>query len=320
MKYKVRDLYEEILKAKERLNGRIVNTPLYESPYLSTEEQRVSLKLECFQQTRSFKIRGAMNKILSLTDSEKKLGVATISSGNHGAAVSYCCSVLGIGKSVIYVPKNTPRSKVDKITFYGSEVQFIGDNYDQCHALAIREIGEKNMTFIDAYDKDPVVYAGQGTAGVEILESDAQIDTILVPIGGGGLITGVGAAVKSINPHVRVVGVQTEACPAMKAALRDKILYDKYESKESICEALIGGIGELAYMMSHEVIDEVITVKEKTIHESLNHMLKREKIICEPSSAVGIAAILECNQAFGKNIAVVVSGGNIGNEMMKSHI
>jgi threonine dehydratase len=174
------------------------------------------------------------------------------------------------------------------------------------------------VTYVDAYDKDPLVYAGQGTIGLELLKQNPDLDTILVPIGGGGLITGISAAVKGINPTIQVIGVQTEACPAMKASIEEDVFYDKYPTKGSICEALVGGIGALAYELHREAIDDIIIVSEKAIRQAVNHMIYEEKIIAEASSCVGIAALFqEADKIKGKNIAVVISGGNISKDLLK---
>ena len=146
------------------------------------------------QRAKSFKIRGAMNKMLTLTEEEKQKGVATISSGNHGSSVSYAASLLGISNAKVIVPETTPKSKVDKIKYFGADVMLMGSNYDEAHALGMKFIEEKGMTYIDAYYDDPKIYGGQGTIAIEILEQNPDIDTIVVPIGGGGLSTGIAVA------------------------------------------------------------------------------------------------------------------------------
>jgi len=187
----------------------------------------------------------------------------------------------------------------------------MGDNYDEAHSMGESFVRENKMIYIDPYDKDPMVYAGQGTVGMEIMKQNPDIDTILVPIGGGGLITGVSIGARIMNPNVRIIGVQTEACPAMKAAINENIFYGEYPNDESICEALIGGIGELAFRLRHECIDEVVTVKEKTIQAAVKFLALKEKTIVEPSGAVCVAAIVENQKIIGDNVACVLSGGNI---------
>lgn len=292
-----------------------------ESLSLSTEQRKVFLKLECVQTTRSFKLRGAMNKILSLSDEERRAGVIAVSSGNHGAAVSYAGKKLAIKETLIFVPSVTPREKTDKIAYYGGQVRIEGDTYDEAHHIGMNYVKTQGMTYVDAYDKDPIVYAGQGTVGLEILEQNPEIDTLLVPIGGGGLITGISAAAKAINPAIKVIGLQTEACPAMKASIEEDVFYDEYPTEKSICEALVGGVGQLAFNLNKQAIDDIIIVKEEMIRQAVNHMVYKEKVIAEASSCIGVAALLQEGEKIkGKEIAIVISGGNISEDLLRNII
>ena len=270
------------------------------------------------QRTKSFKIRGAMNKMLTLTEEEKQRGVATISSGNHGSSVSYAASLLGIENAKVIVPETTPKSKVDKIRYFGADVMLMGSNYDEAHALGMKFIDEKGMTYIDAYYDDPKIYEGQGTIAIEILEQNPGIDTIVVPIGGGGLITGIAVAAKALKPGIRVIGVQTEACPAMIKAIEDKVFYEEYPvTGDTVCESLVGGVGKLSYELLPQFIDDIIEVKEKTIREAVRFMIKDEKIIAEGGSCTTVAAVIDFRERVGgKNIALVISGGNIDGDLM----
>ena len=270
------------------------------------------------QRAKSFKIRGAMNKMLTLTEEEKQRGVATISSGNHGSSVSYAASLLGIENAKVIVPETTPKSKVDKIRYFGADVMLMGSNYDEAHALGMKFIDEKGMTYIDAYYDDPKIYEGQGTIVIEILEQNPDIDTIVVPIGGGGLITGIAVAAKALKPGIRVIGVQTEACPAMINAIEDKVFYEEYPvTGDTVCESLVGGVGKLSYELLPQFIDDIIEVKEKTIREAVRFMIKDEKIIAEGGSCTTVAAVMDFRERVGgKNIALVISGGNIDGDLM----
>lgn len=309
--------YEEIKAAYDRIKPYIRKTPLEASMHLSTEERKYSFKLEPFQTVKSFKIRGAMSKMTTLTEDERTRGVATISSGNHGASVSYAAKVLGIEKAQIIVPETTPQAKVDKIRYYGGEALLMGKNYDEAHALGMEHIKNNGMTFIDAYYDDPKIYAGQGTIGIEILEQDPDVDTIVVPIGGGGLITGIATAAKAIKPDVRIIGVQTEACPAMIKAFEDKVFYEEYPvSGDTVCDALVGGIGKLSYEILEPMLEDIIEVREDTIKKAIVHMALNEKFIVEGAGAAALAAVMdEPERVGGKNIAMVVSGGNIDSEL-----
>ncbi|MEG0410102.1 MAG: threonine/serine dehydratase [Erysipelotrichaceae bacterium] len=303
--------------AYNRIKPYIYKTPLEKSIYLSTKDKQCFFKLENNQTIKAFKIRGALNKMLSMSEAEKELGVSTVSSGNHGIAVSYAANMLGIKKAVIIVPKTTPISKIEKIKYYGGEVLLMGENYDGAHTLGMKYIKDHQMTFIDSYYDDPLIYAGQGTIGLEILEQNPDIDTILVPIGGGGMLTGIAVAAKAIKPAITIIGIQTQACPALIKAFEDHVFYEEYPSEPSICDALVGGIGKLCYDMAEDYVDGFIAVEESSIEKAIVHMLKKEKIIVEPAGAVGVAAIMDgLDQINGKNIAVVISGGNIDSELM----
>jgi threonine dehydratase len=307
----------DVKEAHERIKKHINKTPLEKSIYLSDDEANYFFKLECLQSVKSFKLRGALSKITSLTLEEREKGIVAISSGNHGAAVSYVASLLKIENVEIIVPGNTPKSKTDKISFYGGKVKTVGDTFDDAYEYGIEYIKDNGKTFVDAYFDDPVVYAGQGTVGLEILEQNPEIDTILIPIGGGGLITGIGVAAKAIKPDIRIIGLQTEACPAMIKSFEDNKFYDTYPSDDSVCEALVGGIGKLAFEMAKDYIDDIIEIKEENIKKAVSHMIKKEKFVAEPSSAICTAAVMQERERIGgKNIALVITGGNIGEEVM----
>lgn len=297
--------------ARERIKNYIVNTPLIKSTYLTNNDKNVYYKLENTQEVRAFKIRGALNKMLSLSPSEKEIGVATISSGNHGISVALGAQLLGIKNALIIVPKNTSKAKLNKIKYFGGSIVLLGNNYDEAHLLGMEYIKDKNLTFIDSYFDDEIVYAGQGTIALEILEKNKNIDTILAPIGGGGLISGIAIAAKSLNKNIKVYGVQTEACPAMKASLDDNICYEKYDTKESVCESLVGGIGPLSFEICKDYVDDILIVSEEEIKSATAFMGLQELIIVEPSSATVVAAYEKYkDQLFGKNTALVISGGN----------
>jgi len=311
--------YKEVKKAYEKIKKYIPMTPLEESYYLGDENTRYYFKLESFQRAKSFKIRGALNVMTSLSETEKESGVAAISSGNHGSSVSYAATLLGIKNVVIIVPENTPQSKIDKIKYFGGKVLILGKDFDESYSLGKKYIEENKLTYIDAYYSDPILYAGQGTVAIEILKQNENIDTIIVPIGGGGLITGIAIAAKALNPNIRVIGVQTEACPAMVKAYEDNVFYETYEIKKSICDALVGGIGKLSYEMAKSVVDDFIIVSEDSIVKAVSFMAKKEKYIVEAGSCTTVAAVMDYKERIGgKNIALVLSGGNIDGDLLTS--
>lgn len=246
------------------------------------------------------------------------MGVATVSSGNHGSSVSYASTILGIEKAVVIVPDSTPTSKTDKIEYFGAKVMRLGKDYDEAHKLGMKYIEENNMTYIDAYYEDPKIYGGQGTIAIEILEQNPEIDTIVVPIGGGGMITGIAVAAKAIKQTIKVIGVQTEACPAMIKSYEDNIFYEEYPSEKTYCDALVGGVGKLSYEMLKDYVDDIIEVKEESIAKAVEFMLTKEKYVAEAGSCTTIAAVNEFSDRIGgKNIALVFSGGNIDGDIIK---
>lgn len=309
--------YNEVKDAYERIKGYVRKTPLEQSFYLGESGRQYFFKLESFQKVKSFKIRGALNKMLTLTPEEIQRGVATISSGNHGSSVSYAASLLGIKNAKVIVPETTPQSKVDKILHFGADVMLMGKNYDEAHAMGMEYINEHGMTYIDAYYDDPKIYGGQGTVAIEILEQNPSIDTIVVPIGGGGLITGIAVAAKSIKPDIRIVGVQTEACPAMIRSYEDGVFYEEYPCESSLCDSLIGGIGALSYEMAKDYVDDFIMVSEESIGKAVSFMARQEKYIVEAGSCTTVAAVMDYRERIGgENIALVLSGGNIDGDVL----
>ncbi|SFI10142.1 threonine dehydratase [Tindallia magadiensis] len=309
--------YLEIEKAHHRISRYIRKTPLEKSMYMGNEGQSIFFKLESLQKMRNFKVRGAFNKMLSLSKEEKELGVATISSGNHGSSVSYAASLLGISKAVVIVPEIAPQSKIEKIQYHGAEVIKMGKDYDDAHTKGMQYIQGKKMTYVDSYYSDTQVYAGQGTIAIELLEQNKEIDLIVAPIGGGSLITGIAVAAKAIKPDIKIIGVQTEACPAMLRSLEDGVCYEKYPTKPSLCDALVGGVGKLSYQLMSACVDELLLVSEEGIGKAVSMMAKKEKLVIEAGSATTVAAVMEHgNKWKEKNIALIISGANIDGEVL----
>lgn len=309
---------QEVIEAYERISPYLDRTPLAESLYLGDGERKYFFKLECQQPVKSFKIRGALNKMLTLTEEEKARGVATISSGNHGSSVAYAARMLGIEKADIIIPGMAPKAKEDRIRFYGGNVIRMGKDYDEAHALGMKYIEESGMTYIDAYYDDFKIYGGQGTICVELLKQNPDIDTIVVPIGGGGLSTGIAAYAKYAKPDIRVIGVQTEACPAMIKSYEDNVFYEEYPIDENtICDALVGGVGKLSYETLRDYIDDIIEIKESTIRKATKMMIRDEGFIAEGGSCITLAAVMDHRERIGgKNIALIISGGNIDGDLM----
>lgn len=309
--------YNDILAARERIKEYVDVTPLKESEVLSDANRHYFFKLECLQKLNSFKMRGAASRITMMSDEEKKLGIGTVSSGNNGGAVSYLSKVIGIDNSVIIVPECTPDKKVNRIKENGTNVLVMGKNYDEAHELGQKYIREHGMLMLDA-DEDPFIYAGAGTIGIEILEQNPNIDTIAVPIGAGAVCTGIAVAAKAIKPDVRIIGVQTSACPSMIEAVKNNEWYEEYPTEgDSICEALVGGIGKLSFEMQHDYVDGYVQVDEVDIRRAVAHMYRNEGVVVEGGAATVVAAAMTKSEELGgNNIALVVTGGNIDKELL----
>ncbi len=309
----------DILRARKRISPYINRTPLEKSYFLSDLlGGDVFLKLECYQAVKAYKVRGAFNKLLSIPPSARELAVLAVSSGNHGASVSYAASVLGIENVRIYVPEVTPEAKKEKIRRFGAKLVVEGEDFDETYRVAREHLANSDALWVDPCS-DVEVIAGQGTIGLEVLEELPDVDCLLVPVGGGGLITGIGLAIKTISPETQVIGVQTEACPAMLASLRENKFYEQYPSKPSLCDALIGGVGEIPFKLAPRCIDELLIVREETIKRAVGLLVETQKVLVEPSGAVGVACLLEYTEKFrDQRIAVIISGGNIDLTLLKS--
>jgi len=303
----------DVYLARQRISSIAKRTPLVHSPLLTERVGgSVYLKLESLQETGSFKIRGAANKMLNLTVEEKARGVVTGSSGNHGRAVAYVASRLGI-KAVICLSARVPSNKVDAIRRHGAEIVVHGNSYDESVSHASRLAKERGLTMIDSFD-DPFVIAGQGTIGLELLEDLPEIDTVIVPLAGGGLAGGIALALKSANPAIRVVGVSMERAPVMYYSLKAGAPIEMKE-EETIADALAGGLGrdnQYTFRMVQEYVDDVVLVSEEAIAEAMAFALEKHHLVVEGAGAVGIAALLHRKvRDIGRNVAVVVSGSNV---------
>lgn len=309
---------ENVKDAGKTIENVVKRTPLVHSEFLSDFcSGRVYLKLENQQITNSFKIRGAFNRLLRLNAEETKRGVVAASAGNHGLAVAVAAEKLNVPAKII-VPETTPKIKVDRIKEHNVELILYGDIYDEAEEKAIKLAKEKGLTYVSGYN-DRFVIAGQGTVGLEIMEDLPSLDTIIVPVGGGGLISGISIAVKTFKPNAQVLGVQSEASPVMFESLKaGKIV--STETRESIAEGLFGGIEKdsITFGIVQQYVDEVILVKEETLRKAIFLLWDKEKQVVEGSGAAAIALILEKKGRFkGKTVAAVISGGNIEDRLFR---
>jgi threonine dehydratase len=302
---------ECIEAAADRIKGEIYESPLVHSKTLSLlTGNSIYLKLENLQMTGSFKERGALNRILTMTDDERRRGVIAASAGNHGQGVAYHAVRRGIPVQ-IWMPRSTPLIKLSATRAYGADVVLYGDSYDEACEAAIERSVQRNATFIHPFDDDDVI-AGQGTLGLEILTQNPALDVIVVPVGGGGLIGGVGCAVKGRHPHVEVVGVQTLRLPSMKAALEREGPVS-LPAQSTLADGIaVRRAGTRTLPLVREYVDQIVTVDEDEIAAAILMLLENEKTLAEGAGAIALAAVLQSRTGHrGKKIAVLVSGGNL---------
>ncbi len=303
---------EDVQRAREVLGDSVRNTPLKRSTTLSAMTGAdLYLKLENFQRTGSFKVRGALNKIHSLTDEERARGVVAASAGNHAQGVAFAASQAGV-QSDIFMPADAALAKAIATRGYGATVHLVGEDYQEAyeHARAFQE--EQGSTFVHAFD-DQFIMAGQGTLGLEVIESLPELDVLLVPIGGGGLIGGVATAIKAIRPTCRIIGVQAEGASSVAASLQKGHVVPLSEVHTMADGIACRRLGELTFQAIRDHVDEVVTVDETEIAAAILFLLERAKIVAEGAGAVALAAVMHghAGDLSGKTVCALISGGNI---------
>jgi threonine dehydratase len=301
----------DVAVARKRLEGAIYQTPCAYSQTLSElSGVRCFVKLENLQMTGSFKERGAANLLLQLTPEECARGVAAASAGNHGLAVAFHAARLGMA-AMIVMPEWAPLIKVTSSRRHGAEVILSGANYDEAYGCALQIANERGLTFIHPFDDERVV-AGQGTLGLELLEQCPDIDAVIVPIGGGGLVGGVGLAIKAARPEVRVIGVQAEALAAMKQALATGARTTLPPASTIADGIAVRQVGEITLGLATHYVDDVVTVTEEELSNAILLLLEIEKTVVEGAGAAPLAALLNRRLGLeGRNVVLVLSGGNI---------
>lgn len=312
--------YDMIIEAKKTLKGIIKETDFIHAESLSQKTGlEVFLKLENLQKSGSFKIRGAYNKMVQLTDKEKECGVVASSAGNHAQGVAISATKLGI-KSTIVMPKTAPFAKILATRNYGGEVILEGDIYDDAYKKAMEIKKAQGATFVHPFN-DPYVITGQGTIGLEMLEEQPNLDIILVPIGGGGIASGVALAAKTINPNIKIIGVQSENAPSMYQAIRTNKIETVKVSKTIADGIAVARAGDLTFPIIKKYVDEIITVSEKELSKAFLFLLETCNLVCEGAGAISVAAILTNAEKFkGKKVGAILSGGNIDINMIESVI
>lgn len=301
--------FADIQAAAQRLSGAVLLTPCVESRTLSQiTGAQVFLKFENLQFTASFKERGALNKLLMLSDEERAHGVVAMSAGNHAQGVAYHAQRLGL-RAVIVMPRFTPGVKVERTRGFGAEVVLHGDTLAEARAHAYQLAQEQQLTFVHPYD-DEAIAAGQGTLALEMLQAQPDLDVLVVAIGGGGLIAGIATAAKAIKPGIEVVGVQTQRFPSMVNALRQT---DLPMGTSTIAEGIaVTQPGVITQEVVKRCVDDLLLVDEGDIEQAVLMLLEIEKTLVEGAGAAGLAALLRHPQPFkGKKVGLVLSGGNI---------
>ena len=303
--------FVDVEEARERIKDQIYLSPF---PYSETISRmsgnRVFFKLENLQMTGSFKERGALNRLLTLTPEEAARGVIAASAGNHGMALAFHSRRLSIAATIV-MPRHAPLIKVSRVRQYGAQVLLHGDDYDMAFAEAHRLSQGRGLTLVHAFD-DPWVIAGQGTIGLELYEQNPDLDAVIVPVGGGGLIAGIGLALKTLKPKIRIIGVQSESIPSMQAAL-EKGEPVGLPPVVTIADGIaVRAVGAAPLELVKTFVDEIVTVSEGEIANAVLLLLEIEKTVAEGAAAVPLAALLNKKISLdGKNVGLIVSGGNI---------
>ncbi len=308
----------KILQTEREIRPFTRTTPLLHSPYLSQlTGADVWLKLENWQTTGSFKIRGALSKIGRLSTAQRARGIVAASAGNHALGVAYAASVLGGVTADIFVPGTAPQAKIAKLAAYPVALHQVGDTYEAAHQAAAAFAAETGALEISAYD-DLDVIAGQASVGLEIFQQRPQVDVLLVPVGGGGLIAGIGSVTAVLSPTCRVVGVQPSASPAALLSLRDGVAYDPFDHEPTLADGLAGGFGAVPFAVAADLIHDVLLSDEKTMRRAMFTLLDRHQLVVEASGAIAIAPLLT-NQIdiTGLTVVCVLSGGNVDTAVLR---
>ncbi len=313
------DIVTEVLRAEQRIRPHIRETPLdYSASLSSLAHCHVHVKLENLQYTGSFKVRGALNKLLSLTPEQRTQGVVTASSGNHGAGVAYGLHKLGV-QGTVFVPEHASVTKVEAIKQLGAQVRFYGKDSVLTEAFAQEYASSKGMTYISPYN-DPQVIGGQGTIAVELTRQIERIDTIFVALGGGGLISGISAYLKTLSDHVRVVGCSPQNSPVMIESLKAQHIVEM-ESLSTLSDGTAGGVepDAITFPLCQHLVDDYVLVSEEEIKEAMKLFMETQHMLIEGAAGVALAAFLQQREHLqGQNVVIVICGANISLETLKT--
>lgn len=303
--------FQDVLLAQKRLSGKVTETPLMYSDVLSNDvDTDVWFKMENLQKTGSFKVRGALNKLFSLSEEELQKGVTTASAGNHAQGLAYAAALKNISAKIV-VPESTPATKRAGIKRLGAELVVKGATYDEAEEYAYKLADETGRVFVNAFEDEHII-AGQGTAALEAFLEEPKFDYVIVPAGGGGLICGVALVAKAVNPNIKVIGVQTHASPPWYYSFQAKKLVD-VDYKDSYAEGLHGGISQANLDLALNIVDEFVLVEEESVAKAVYWMANEHQFMVEGSGAVGIAAFQEgvLDHLKGKKVLTFLTGRNI---------
>ena len=301
--------YNDIEKAHQRISEHIHNTPILTSDSLDNElGSNLFFKCENFQKTGSFKIRGATNSILQLNDTEMKNGIITTSSGNHGAAVAFIADKIGTSSKII-MPNNTPKNKIENVQRYGGEIFYCEPNIKSREDTLEKMIQRSGGSIIHPYNDEKII-AGQGTAAKELIEKVPDLDAIICPVSGGGLLSGTLLAAKNLKPDIKVFGAEPEnADDTYRSILNNKIMSN--ETTDTIADGLRAQVGTVTFPIIKENVDKILLVSEEMIISSMYMIWQRLKIIIEPSCSIVLAALmLNSNKFLNKKVGLILTGGN----------
>lgn len=314
----IRQVSDRAISASTRIQDLVRRTPLHDSPRFSREfGAEIFFKLENLQRTGSFKLRGAANRLLTLSDAQRRAGCVTASSGNHGAAVAYAMQQLGVD-GVIFVPEQTSPAKLEAIRSYGGQAEHFGTDGLDTEMHAREYAREHGMFYISPYN-DPEVIAGQGSCGVEIRDQLADIETLFVAVGGGGLVAGVGSVLKTANPDLHIVGCQPAASAVMAHSVEAGHILDE-PSEPTLSDGTAGGVEQdsITFELCRSLVDEFVLVDEETIAAAMRQFFDLELQLIEGAAGVAVAAMLaQVEKIAGQKVAVLVCGGNVSRDTFK---
>ena len=310
--------FKDIEHAASTIAGKVPHTPFVQASTLSAlTGVNVMLKLETLQTTNAFKVRGALNKLLSLTPEERERGVIALSAGNHAQAVAYHATQLGIAATIV-MPETTPWTKVERTRHFGATVELAGETLAEARDHLNLLIEQQGLVLVHPYN-DPLVMAGQGTIALEMLADAPDLDSLIIPIGGGGLISGMAVAARAIKPEIEIIGVQLERYPSMHAAINNT---GAECGGSTLAEGIaVRDVSEIAIELCKTLVDDIVLVGESAVEEAVVSLLSQEKLLAEGAGAAGVAALLQDPTRWkGKKVGLVVCGGNIDQRMLASLI